>query len=804
MNASCPLLNRLRREGAAQRRNIVQKTFIRYLSLQLIYSFFSLAAGAQEPGIGVGQLTAVLTGRVTDSTRAVIPGATIIVRATATGIERTLTTDAEGNFRIENLDPGLYKLVARGRGLAEKTQEIRLVAGQTFDLQIALNPPGVVEAVEVVARGSEVSTAAKTDTPLVETPQSVSVITRERLIVQSPLNLQEALRYTAGVNADPYGLDSRGDWAVIRGGEEWGQYLNGLRLLFGYNNNVRPDPFAIEQIEVLRGPSSVLYGQGSFNGVVNLVSKKPLATQGREVSLQFGSFGRKQAAFDLTGAMDARDNWLYRVIALGRDSGTQVDYVPDDRLLLAPSVTWRRGNATRLTVLGNFQRDEGGSSIGFFPWRGTLLPHPLGQIPTRIFIGEPDVDEYRTEQTSIGYLFEHKVGDRLAIRQNLNYTRSYGSIHEFYSRFPMPSFNDDQRTINRTLYVKKEDLDSPVVDTQLETRWRNGPIRHLALVGVDYQKAAFTGFTGSSDEPALDVFNPVYGNYTYPTLSALPKNSQSQTGIYAQDQIKIREHWVASLGLRKDWANSETAGDPASRQEDQAVTGRVGFVYLSGAGLAPYVNYSQSFQPVAGLDVYNQPYKPMRGKQVEAGVRYQPRSGNGLVSLAVFDMRQRNRLTNDPANPLNSIQVGEARIRGIELDANATVFWRLNLQSSYSYLDARVSKSNGPDLGKRLPTSPEHLAKFWIMRGFSFGDRGAFTVGGGVRHTGASWDGYDALKAPSFTLIDALLAYDFRTWRMAINVSNLTDKVYVATCLARGDCFYGLRRTVTANLSYRF
>lgn len=745
-------------------------------------------------------------GRVTDSTKAVLPGVTIVLHAVPSGSERTLLTDAEGNFRIEHLAPGSYRLTVRSRSLAEKTQEITLAPGQTLDLQITLDPPGVVETIEVVEKVNEISTAAaKTDTPLVETPQSISVITRERLVAQSPLALQEALRYTAGVNADPYGLDSRGDWAVIRGGEEWGQYLNGLRMLFGYNNNVRPDPFAIEQIEVLRGPSSVLYGQGSFNGVVNLVSKKPLATPRRELSLQFGSFGRKQAAFDLTGAIDADDKWLYRVVALGRDSGTQVDYVPNDRLLLAPSLTWRRGTATRLTVLSNFQRDKGGSSIGFFPWQGTLLPHPLGRIPTNTFIGEPDVDEYRTEQTSIGYLFEHKFGDRWTLRQNLNYFHNYGSIQEFYSRFdPSPAFNADQRTINRSLYINKQDLDSPVVDTQLETRWRTGPLQHLLLIGVDYQKATFTGSTGYSDEPALDVFNPVYGNYTYPTLSALPKSSQDQTGLYAQDQIKIREHWVASLGVRKDWANSETADDPTSRQKDQAVTGRVGFVYLSSLGLAPYVNYSQSFQPVAGLDFYNHPFKPMRGKQVEVGVRYQPRSGNGLVSLALFDMRQQNRLTSDPANPLNSLQIGAARTRGVELEANATVFWRLNLQSSYSYIDARVSKSNGPDLGKQLPTSPAHLAKLWAMRSFSFGDRHSLTAGGGVRYTGSSWDGDDALKTPSYTLYDAMVAYDHRTWRLSLNAANLADKAHVTTCLARGDCFYGLRRTMTATISYRF
>lgn len=741
-----------------------------------------------------------------DSTKAILPGASIVLRAARSGAERTAATDAEGDFRIENLDPGSYRLIVRSTGLADKAQEITLSAGQTLELQITLNPPGVAETVEVVGKINEISgTASKTDTPLVETPQSISVITRERLVIQSPLALQDALRYTAGVNADPYGLDSRGDWAVIRGGEEWGQYLNGLRMLFGYQNTTRPDPFAIEQIEVMRGPSSVLYGQGSFNGVVNLVSKRPLPTPRREVSLQFGSFGRKQAAFDFNGAIDDGDKWLYRVVALGRDSGTQVDDVPDDRLLLGPSVTWRPGRNTRLTVLSNFQRDRGGSSIGFFPWQGSLLPHVFGQIPTNTFIGEPAIDEYNTDQISLGYLFEQKIGDRWTVRQNFNYNRGHGSIQEFYSRFdPRPHFNDDQRSIDRSLYLSKQELSSPVVDTQLETHWRTGPLRHTFLTGVDYQKATITGFTGYSDEPALDVYRPIYGNYVYPTLSAVPESRQNQTGIYAQDQIKIRERWVASLGIRKDWANSETLGDTPAKQRDQAVTGRVGFVYLSNLGISPYFNYSRSFQPVAGLDFYQHPYRPMRGKQVEVGARYQPRGGNGLVSVALFDMRQQNRLTPDPANPLNSLQLGASRTRGIELEANATVFRRINLQSSYSYIDARVSKSNGPDLGKRLPTSPAHLAKLWAMRSFSVGDNRSLTGGGGVRFTGSSWDGGDLLKTPSYTLYDLMFAYDHRTWRLSINVANLTNKVYVTTCLERGDCFYGLRRTITAAISYRF
>jgi iron complex outermembrane recepter protein len=752
------------------------------------------------------QATGVLTGRVIDSTKSVLPGAEIVLRSTAAGSERATKADAEGNFQIENLDPGSYRLIVRSPGLAEKSQEITLTAGQRLALQVVLSPPGMAESIEVVDKISEIpTTASKTDTLLIETPQSISIVTRDNLIAQAPLTLQEALRYTAGVRTEAYGLDSRGDWATIRGGEEWGQYLNGLRMLYGYNNNTRPDLFTLEQIEVLRGPSSVLYGQGSFNGVINLVSKKPLAASRREVNLQLGSYGRKQAAFDFTGSIDADEKWLYRVIALGRDSNTQVDYVPDDRLLLAPSLSWRPRNATRLTILTNFQQDKGGSSLGFFPWQGTLLPHIFGQIPTHTFIGEPDIDEYNTDQKAISYLLEHSLNDRWTVRQNLNYARGYGSIHEFYTRFdPIPAFNEDQRSINRSLYLSKQELASLALDTQMEKRWRIGTIQHLFLIGIDYQKATITGFDGYSDEPALDVYTPVYGNYTFPSLNAIPETRQNQTGLYAQDQIKIRERWVMSLGLRKDWANFDTYGDTHSRQNYQAMTGRAGFVYLSPLGIAPYLNYSQSFQPVTGLDFYKNPYQPLRGKQVEFGVRYQPPSGNGLLSLALFDMRQGNRLTPDPDNPLNNLQIGEARTRGIELEASATIFWRLNLLSSYSYINARVMQSNGPDFGKRLPTAPAHIASMWAMRNFRIKDSRSLTVGYGLRFTGSSWDGSDSLKTPSYMLHDAMAGYDFRSWRLAINVANLTDKVHVTTCLARGDCFYGLRRAITATISYRF
>lgn len=752
------------------------------------------------------QTAATLVGQVEDSSHAALPGASVVLRSDQLSNPISQVTDSAGKFRVERLAPGKYRVTVQSTGLAEKTQEITLTAGQILQFPVTLQPPNVAESVEVVGNvGDVAATATKTDTPLIETPQSISVITRERLTEQNPPTMQDALRYVAGVRSDPYGPDNRGDWAMMRGGEDWGQYLNGLKMLFDYNNTVRPEPFALERIDVMRGPSSVMYGQGGFGGVVNLVSKRPLPVQRREVQMQFGTFGRKQVAADFTGAIDRDEKWLYRLVALGRASGTQVDHVPDDRLLLMPSVTWRPGSSTSLTVLSNFQQDNSASSVGFFPWEGTLLPHPQGQIPTNTFISEPAFDEYRANQKSIGYFLEHRFADKWTLRQNMNYSSSDVSYQSIYTAFdPRPTFNLDGRTVNRTVWVKKAEASIPTVDTHLQLRQRTGPLQHVVLGGVDFQKATITGFTGGGSAPAIDVYNPVYGNYTPPTLTGLPKSRQDQTGIYVQDQVKIYEHLVALLGIRKDWAHAETEGSPDSNLDSQAVTGRAGLVYLFNNGLAPYASYSESFLPLSGVDVFNRPYKPQRAKQSEVGIKYQPVGRSGMVSLALYDMRQINRKTPDPNNPLNSLQVGEARIRGVELEASTNIFWKLNVLASYAFTDARISRSTSEDMGKRLPTMPRNMASLWATRRFSIGDLHGFQAGGGIRYTGSSFDGMDILRTPVYTLYDAMFAYDAKSWRLAVNASNLADKVHVTTCLARGDCFYGLRRTVIATVGYRF
>ena len=653
-------------------------------------------------------------------------------------------------------------------------------------------------------------TATKTDTPLIETPQAISVVTRDQMEAQSALTLRETTNYTAGVVSSYF--DSRVDSFKVRGGDAI-QYLDGLQRSYGTYNTTRVDPYMLERVELLRGPSSVLYGQGGIGGVLNLVSKRPQAEQQREVQVQLGSHNRKQVAADFTGPLDTEGKWLYRLVAVNRDSDTQVDHVPDDRILLAPSLTWRPNADTSLTLQALYQKDKSGSLIGFFPWQGTLLPSLYGQIPTSTFTGEPGFDRYDTRNTSLGYLFSHRFNDTWTFRQNLRSTESKVVYNSSYTSFTAnrltgrparPVFNADQRTIERDLIVQLNGGKMLLIDNQAEAHFKTGAAEHTLLVGADFQRNETSQLTGRGRAGALDVYAPVYGNYTPPAfLTRQPAVVQKQAGIYVQDQVKYGR-WVGLLGLRHDKATTDTEGRPAVAVDDKATTKRAGLVYLADGGWAPYLSYAESFLPLGGADVNNTPFKPQRGKQWEAGVKWEPEGQRSSFMAAVYDLRDTNRKTTDPTNPLNSVQLGEVHVKGLELEYKRSIARDWDWIATYAYTDARVSRSNAADLGKRISGVPTHAASAWVTHRFSIGGVPGFSAGGGVRYVGKSWDGMDANPVPAVTLLDAMFAWDNGPLRLSLNVANLTDKVQLTTCLARGDCFYGQRRTVTASATYRF
>ena len=367
-----------------------------------------------------------------------------------------------------------------------------------------------------------------------------------------------------------------------------------------------------------------------------------------------------------------------------------------------------------------------------------------------------------------------------------------------------PVLQADNRTVNRVFSISKPEVKVWVADHQGEARFDSGPLQHTLLLGSDYQHAVTNRERASGAATPLDLYDPVYGTFdpSGTPLSEDPEQRAVQKGLYVQDQIRY-ENWLLTLGVRKDWAESKTQGREGQKDDD--VTGRVGLTYLFDNGLAPYISYSESFQPIIGLNSRTlDPYKPIEGKQWELGVKYQPLGSNSLFTAALYDLREQNRRMPDPNDPLNTVQNGETRARGLELEALVEINLNWNLIATYSKTDTEVLKGAPAEEGKRLASVPENMASLWSQHRFSIAGITGFSAGAGVRYVGASWDGLDRLKTPSTTLFDAMLGYQYQNWNFTLNASNLEDETYYTTCLSRGDCFIGSRRTVVGTVGYSF
>jgi iron complex outermembrane receptor protein len=661
-----------------------------------------------------------------------------------------------------------------------------------------------------VAKRSAAGT--KTDTPLVEIPQSITVVGREQIADQGAQSLQETLRYAPSVVADLFGLDTRNDGFAIRGQEATIQFLDGMRRFYGnYVNASRIETHGLERIEILRGPSSLLYGQSGVGGTVNMVSKRPQEAFGGELGLSYGSHDAKVASFDLTGPASADGRWLYRLVGLARDADTQVDFVEEDRLFLAPSLTFRPSADTRFTLLGHWSQDRGGSTVQFLPHEGTLFAGPNGRIPINRFVGEPGIDRYDADSWSLALLADHTFNPTWSIHQRLRHVSSDVTYAQLFPYLPGSFTDPARRLIARDLSASINETETLTSDTHAVARFDLGTTQHKLLLGFDYSRADIRRVrdTGVTDCGMFDLYAPQYGQFTPCDFSLnplagipmerRPDRAQWQKGMYVQDQMR-KGSWIAVLGLRKDWTATETQGEAAEKAD--ALTARVGLMYALPSGLSPYVSYAESFVPVAGSDFFDRPFRPIEGRSIEAGVKFQ-RPGSGFViNSAVFDATEVNRLAEDPLNPGFSVQTGKVRLKGFEIEARGDVTRDIKLIAAYSYLNADYV--SGDQAGFRVESLPSKLASLWAVHTSRQGILKGLSVGAGVRYNGASWDGYDTLKTPSFTLFDAMLAYESGGWRWSVNASNLADKYHVTTCLNRGDCFLGAGRQITTKLTYKF
>lgn len=672
------------------------------------------------------------------------------------------------------------------------------------------------------------TTGSKTDTPLIEAPQSVGVVTRDQIDDQAPLSVSQALRYTAGVLPEVR-PSARYDSVFVRGfggqgtGAAFVNFLDGLRqgrgLYFGVPNT---DPWLLERIEVLRGPASVLYGQTGVGGLVNLVSRRPTTTPTNEVRIEAGSHALLQTAFDFSGPLTSDGEFSYRLTGLARTANTQYDFAEEERIAIAPALTWRPDDNTILTILASYQKDPEGGFYNFVPASGTVLPNPNGRLPRSFFGGDPNYDRYDRTQASIGYQLEHRLDDTWTLRQNFRYSHIDAEVNVLSIRSIA-----NNRIGTRSATFVSDHANAFALDNQAQATFTTGSLQHTALFGIDWQRTSARARQGllSQGVPSIDLFNPTYFQFI-PAIntgwSGLTNQELDQLGFYAQDQIALGRFRL-NLGLRYDRASIGTtahneSGGNASQisQFDDKLTWRVGGLYLFDNGMAPYVSYSTSFLPNTGTAAPQRGggnFSPTTGEQYEVGLKYQPPGLDSFIQVAAYHITQKNVLTQDPLYTTFSTPQGEIRSRGIEVEGRASLNDSLDLIGTYTYIDAEITESNNAGVaGSRVPQVPNHIASGWANYTFREGPLRGISLGGGVRYYGPTYgNDTNTFKVPDVTLFDAAVRYDLGArfqqlagLELAVNAQNIADKDYVASCSSATACYFGTGRIVLGSLRARW
>ncbi|MBO3760946.1 TonB-dependent siderophore receptor [Ciceribacter sp. L1K22] len=644
----------------------------------------------------------------------------------------------------------------------------------------------------------QAATGTKTDTPVIDVPASVSVVTQQELEKRQVDSLQQAIGYTSSVFADEFGSDDRYDYFRIRGFDQTtlGTYRDGLAARIpAWFTASRLEPYGLQRVEVLKGSTSTLFGLNGPGGLVNAITKRPQDEKHGEVFTSYGD-GTKTVGVDFGGPIDEEGIWSYRLTGLAKEGDLGWDYSNDDRMYVAPALTIKPEEGTSLTILTDYSKRDGTGARGF----------PTGaDIDIDTFTGEPDFNRFNTEQVDIGYQFEHEFNESLTFRSNGRYTHLDLDYAEVYGASTDP-------TADRTAFSVDGMSNRYAFDNQLQYDASWGRLDSKTLVGVDYtndntREEILYGTAGP-----IDIYDPQYCGMSCIAVGPYVnwQVKQEAVGVYAQEQLTIDDRWIVTLGGRWDHVNTVADYLDTGTRDDEtasAFTSRAGLTYKVTPGLALYANYSESFQPLvaptANGYAVDGSLKPQEGEQFEVGLKYKPEGFDGLFTVSFFDLTQ----TNVPSyvSPTEQRQIGKVGVRGIELEGKAALTDNVNITLAYSYWDAEILEDGiSGNVGNRPERVPQQLASAWLDYTIpGDGQRGDLTIGGGVRYIGQTYgDAANTVSVEGYTLVDAAVSYKVtEDVTLAVNATNLFDKEYVSTSYY-GTEYYGDRRKVIGTLKY--
>ena len=682
--------------------------------------------------------------------------------------------------------------------------------------EISTEVPMAEEEIEIVVTGEgeqeqayqvpNATTATRTDTALRDIPQSIQVVPEQVLEDRQVQRLEEALENVSGVQQTTSSLNIASG-LIIRGFDTTNIYRDGLRDPTNFQSGT--ETANIERIEVLKGPAAVLYGQGELGGLVNLVTKQPLPEPFYSVEGIIGSYELYGGEIDLTGPLNDSKTLLYRLNASAQRSGTFIDFSEIERYLIAPVLTWQVGQNTTLTFEGDYQ-DRRYPEVPGLPAEGTVLPNPNGELPRDLFLGDPDFNFREVRSLRVGYRFEHRFSENWAVRNSFK-----AAFQSLDSQFAFPiGLQEDQRTFDQ-LYAATntpDDRDVYALDTNVVGKFKTGSLQHQLLFGVNFDSLAVSRDLFLAELDPIDVFDPVYGRSPGEVIRRIVVNDRSESlGFYVQDQISLLENLQLVLGGRFDVVDQkqeDLVASTTSEQQNEAFSPRVGIVYQPIQPISLYASFSRSFNPVAPGTILadGEAAQPERGTQYEVGIKADFFQGKVSSTLALYELTRSNVVTSDPNDPFASIQTGEQRSRGVELDVAGQILPGWNVIASYAYTDARITQDNEYEVGNQLVNVPENSASLWTTYELQSGALKGLGFGLGLRYVGErEGDLENSFELPSYLRTDAAIYYRRNNFRAALNVNNLFDIEYFeAAQYGRAGIFPGEPLTVVGKISWEF
>ncbi|HEU4815928.1 TonB-dependent siderophore receptor [Janthinobacterium sp.] len=648
--------------------------------------------------------------------------------------------------------------------------------------------------------------ATKTDALLMDLPQSVRVLTSDLLRDAGVTTLAGALDLASGISKQSP-LGGLWDSYAMRGftgdpnfGSDY--MVNGFSSSRGYNG--MRDGGNTQNVEVLKGPASALYGRGEPGGTVNITTKKPKFAPEYSADVSLGSFQTRRAALDLTGPLS--DTVAYRLNAAHEEGHSFRDTLKVERSLLSPSFIWLAGEHTTVSYEIEAVRQRAPFDRGVVALNGKL-----GAVPVSRFLGEPGDGPMTVKSLGQQLFIHHALSDDWTVQAGASWRDSELRGYSTEANKLLA----DGRTLNRQR--RHRDFSATDVSARLEVlgKFRTGALAHEVLAGVDAyhfddHRVQLRRNPSAANAYAIDIFNPVYGGVAAPlALSIDTQEGQRARGLYAQDQIDLGARWKALLGVRRDSYTQDVANhrlNVSNRQSLSATSPRAGLVYQPSIMWSLYASAAKGFRPNSGISIDNQAFPAERSRSYELGAKLE--TGKLTGTVAVYDIRKRNVLTTNPANTDFAIAAGEVGSRGLELDVSGELARGLRVSGAYAYTNATVTRGDNTIMtGSRFANVPRHSANVIATQQFALGT-GTASVGGGFQYVGERLGDVavsSQFTLPAYTTARLLASYAPNArLRFALSVENLFNRSYYASSYSPLWVAPGGERTLTLNAHYRF